>query len=117
MLQPHTNGAAGRSVPSLTESLDHMVDAAQKVVGDEVNLLRVEVSSAASTALHGGAMLLLGTAWLAIGWVVALMAAFQIVAPRLGTLATLGALAALNLVPGIALLAGARRALTELGNG
>jgi uncharacterized membrane protein YqjE len=112
-----TNGSAERSTPSVTESLDRMVGAAQKVVGDEVSLLRVEVSSAVSRAVQSGAMLVLGAMLLAIGWAIVQMTAFQILAPRLGTLGTLAALAAVNLLLGIALLVGARRRLAELGHG
>jgi Putative Actinobacterial Holin-X, holin superfamily III len=112
-----TNGSAERSTPSVTESLDRMVDAAQKVVGDEVSLLRMEVSAAVSRALRSGAMLFLGTVLLAIGWVIVQMAAFHLLAPRLGTLGTLAALAAVNLLPGIALLMGVRRGWAEVGHG
>ena len=117
MLQVESNGAVQRPVPSLTESLDRMVDAAQKVVGDEVSLFRADVTSATTNALHSGGMLLLGTAFLAIGWATALMAAFQVLAPRVGALATLVGLALLNLLGGVLLLVGARRRLKEIGNG
>ncbi len=117
MLEPETNGSAVRPVPSLTDSLDRMVDAAQKVVGDEISLLRVEVMTTVSTALRGAVMVLLGTALLTLGWVVVLMGAFQLLTDRLGSLGALGVLAAVNLVPGIVLLVLARRGWTELGNG
>ena len=117
MLQPQTNGGGPREVPSVTESLDRMVDAAQKVVADEVNLLRVEVFSAATAALLSGVLLLLGTALVTIGWVIVLMTLFEVMAPRLGTLGTLAALAGLNLLPGIVLLVRARGGARELGHG
>jgi hypothetical protein len=117
MLQVESNGAAQRPVPSVTESLDRMVDAAQKVVGDEVSLLRADVTWATTHAVQSGAMLLLATALLVIGWVIALMAAFQVMAPRVGTLETLVGLALLNLLGGVLLLVGARRRLKEVGNG
>jgi Putative Actinobacterial Holin-X, holin superfamily III/Luciferase-like monooxygenase len=117
MLQVESNGAVQRPVPSVTESLDRMVDAAQKVVGDEVSLFRADVTSATTHALQGGAMLLLATAMLAIGWVIALMAAFQVLASRVGALETLVGLAVLNLLAGVLLLMGARRRLKEVRNG
>jgi len=117
MLQVESNGAVQRRVPSLTESLDRMVDAAQKVVGDEVSLFRADVTSATTRALQSGGMLLLATAFLVIGWVIALMAAFQVLASRVGALETLVALALLNLLGGLLLLVGARRRLKEVGNG
>lgn len=116
-MELQTNGSGERPVPSLADSFERMVDAAEKVVGDEVDLLGVEVSSVVSEALQSGALLLLGTASLAIGWVIALMAAFQVLAPRLGTLGPLVALAALNLVAGVVLLGVARRQLRGLGHG
>ncbi len=111
------NGSDQRPAPSLTDSLDRMVDAAQKVVGDEVSLLGVELSSALSGALRNSALMLLATVLLAIGWVIALMAAFEILAPRFGALQTLGALAALNLLGGGVLIVGARHRLKDIGDG
>src|SRR5262249_21011536 len=116
-MQLQTNGSGERPVPSLADSFERMVDAAEKVVGDEVDLLGVEVSSVVSEALQSGALLLLGTASLAIGWVIALMAAFQVLAPRLGTLGPLVALAAFNLVAVVVLPGVARRQLRGLGDG
>jgi hypothetical protein len=116
-MQLQTNGSDQRPVPSLTDSLDRMVDAAQKVVADEVNLLRVDVSSAVAGALQSGALLLIGTAFLAIGWVIGLMAAFEMLAPRFGALGVLAALAAVNLLGGVGLLVGVRRYLKDLGDG
>ena len=57
-----------------------MVDAAQKVVADEVNLLGVEVSFGISTAFESSVLLLLGTLFLAIGWVLVLCGAACIAA-------------------------------------
>jgi hypothetical protein len=117
MLHLQNNGAVQRPVPTVTESLDRMVDAAQKVAGDEVALLRAEVGSAASAAIQSGAMLLLATAMLATGWVTATMAVFQLLEPRLGTLATLASLSVLDIVCGVLFLVGARRRLKELRDG
>jgi len=112
-----TNGATERSVPSVTDSLDRMVDAAQKVAADEVSLLGAEVSSGISTAFQSSVLLLLGTVFLAIGWVLVLMTTFEAVAPRAGGFAALGLLAVCTLVPGIALLLVGRRRLKEIGRG
>jgi uncharacterized membrane protein YqjE len=114
---PQTLDSAERTVPSVTDSLDRMVDAAQNVVGDQVQLLRVEVTSAVTSALQSGALVLGGTALLVVGWIIALMAAFQLLAPHLGTLGTLVVLVALNVLPGIALVMGAWRGAAELGRG
>jgi hypothetical protein len=117
MLHLQNNGSVQRPVPTVTESFDRMVDAAQKVAGDEVALLRTEVSSAAAAAIQGGGMLLLATTLLEIGWVIAMMAAFQLLAPRLGALATLAGLSGFNVLCGVLFLVGARRRLKELGHG
>jgi len=111
------NGTVERPVPTVAESFDRMVDAAQKVAGDEVALVRAEISSATSAAIQSSALLLLGTAMLAIGWVIAMMAVFQVLAPRLGTLGALACLAAFNILCGVFLLVGARRRLKELRDG
>src|SRR5262245_25668686 len=92
------------AVPSVTESLDRMVEAAQNVAGDELKLLRIEAMAAVTSALRSGALGLGGTLFLAIGWIIALMAVFLVLAPRLGTLATLGVLIAANVLPGVALV-------------
>ena len=112
-----TKVARERPVPTVTDSLDRMVDAAQKVVADEVNLLGVEVSSGISTAFQSTVLLLLGTVLLAVGWVLVLMAAFEALAPRVGGLAASGLLAVCNLVPGIVLLVVGRRHLKAIANG
>lgn len=116
-MQLQTNGARERPAPSVTDSLDRMVDAAQKVVADEVSLLGDEVSSGISTAFQSTVLLLVGTVLLATGWVLVLMAAFEALAPRVGGLAALGLLAVCNLVPGIGLLLVGRHRLKDIGNG
>lgn len=110
-------GVVERPAPSVTDSLDRVVDAAQNVVADQVELLRVEVASAVTSALHSGAMLCVGTALLALGWVLVLMVGFQLLAPRLGPLGALAVLAAINLIGGTALMAGARRDSGESDRG
>jgi hypothetical protein len=116
-MQLQTNGARERPLPSVTDSLDRMVDAAQKVVADEVNLLGVEVSSGISTAFQSTVLLLLGTVLVALGWVLVLMAAFDALSPRIGALTALGLLAVCNLVPGIVLLVIGRRHLKDIAHG
>ena len=117
MSRPQALHPAERTVPSVTDSLDRMVDAAQNVVGDQVQLLRVDATAAVTSALQSGALVLGGTALLVVGWIIALMAAFQLLAPHLGTLGTLAVLVALNVLPGIALVVGAWRGAAELGRG
>jgi len=112
-----TKVARERPIPTVTDSLDRMVDAAQKVVADEVNLLGVEVSSGISAAFQSTVLLLLGTVLLAVGWVLVLMSAFEALAPRVGGLAAFGPLAVCNLVPGIVLLVVGRRHLKAIANG
>jgi hypothetical protein len=105
------------AVPSVTESLDRVVDAAQNVVGDEVKLLRVEAMSSITSALRSGAMALGGTMLLGIGWIISLLVGFLVLAPRLGTLPALGVLIAANVLPGVALVLGAWRGFSEPGRG
>src|SRR4029450_1532497 len=105
------------TVPSVTDSLDRMVGAAQNVLGDEAKLLRVEVTSALTSALRSAAMALGGTVFLSVGWIIALMAVFQLLVPRLGTLGTLAVLIAANVLPGIGLVLGSWRGAKEPGRG
>ena len=116
-MQLQTNGASERPVPSVTDSLDRMVDAGHKVIADQVNLLGVEVSSGISTAFQSTVLLLLGTVLVALGWVLVLMAAFDALSPRIGALTALGLLAVCNLVPGIVLLVIGRRHLKDIAHG
>jgi hypothetical protein len=116
-MQLQANGARERPVPSVTDSLDRMVDAGQKVIADQVNLLGVEVSSGISTAFQSTVLLLLGTVLLGLGWILVLMAAFNALSPRIGALPALGLLAVCNLVPGIVLLVIGRRHLKAIAHG
>src|SRR5262249_60251965 len=61
-MELQTNGSGERPVPSLADSFERMVDAAEKVVGDEVDLLGAEGPSVVSEALQSGTPLLLRTA-------------------------------------------------------
>lgn len=115
MSRPQALRPAEPTAPTVTDSLDRMVDAAQNnVVGDQVLLLRGGVTSAVGWALQSGGPVLGGTALLVVCWIIALMATFQLLAPDLGTLGTFGVLIALNVLPGIAILV-AWRGAAELG--
>jgi uncharacterized membrane protein YqjE len=106
-------GAGERPVPTVTDSLDRVVDAAQSLVEDRVELLKVEATSMVTSALLSGALGLAGAALVGLGWLIVLMAAFQVLVPPIGTLGALAALAAVNLLPGIVLLVLARRGFAE----
>ena len=105
------------TVPTVSESLDRMVDAAQNVLADEMRLLRVEAITSVNAALRSAALMAAGTLLLGVGWIIALMAVFQMLAPHLGTLETLGTLIAANVLPGLALVLAARRRTPESGHG
>jgi hypothetical protein len=105
------------TVPSVTESLDRMVDAAQNVVADEMKLLRVQAITSINTSLRSAGMLAAGALLLGVGWIIALMAVFQVLAPRLGTLETLGVLIAANVLTGLALVLAAGRRTSGSGRG
>jgi Putative Actinobacterial Holin-X, holin superfamily III len=98
-----------RPTPTVTESLDRVVDAAQNVVGDQIDLLRAEAESAVVGALRSTATMLAGVVLLLIAWAIILAAAYDLLVPRTGSLGGLAILAAANLVPGVALLVTARR--------
>jgi hypothetical protein len=94
--------------PTVADSLDRVVEAAQHVVGDEIGLLRVEVSSAVGSAARSAVMMLAGAILLTISWVAFLIAGYAALVPTVRALYALLLLAAVNLVPGIGLLLAAR---------
>jgi hypothetical protein len=109
--------AAERPVPTVTDSLDRVVDAAQDVVVDHIALLRLEASAALTSAVRRGALLLIGGVLIAMAWVLLLLAAFDIMAPRLGSPSSLAILAGANFVPGLGLVLAPRGVTAERGHG
>jgi hypothetical protein len=107
--------------PTVTDSLDHMVNAAQNVVGDQIGLLKFEVTTTMTALmmalLRAAAMALLGTAMLLIGWVIVLRAALQALEPRIGGVGAVASLVAVNVVLGVGLLMAAARARGEVRRG
>jgi uncharacterized membrane protein YqjE len=97
------------TLPSVTESLDRVVDGVQKVVGSQLDLFRLDVSSAATSALLQGAMAMGGILFLIMGWGVFLVAAYWTLEPSTGALPALAVLGTANVVVGLSLLAGTRR--------
>jgi hypothetical protein len=103
--------------PTVTDSLDHMVNAAQNVVGDQIGLLKFEVTTTMTALLRAAAMALLGTAMLLIGWVIVLRAGLQALEPRIGGVGAVASLVAVNVVLGVGLLMAAARARGEVRRG
>src|SRR5262245_18673015 len=104
-------------VPTVSESLDRMVGAAQEVIADEVKQFRAEATTSINSALRSAALMAAGTLLMGVGWIIVLMAVFQVLAPRIGTLQTLGVLIAANLLPGLVLVLAARHRTPESAHG
>lgn len=99
--------------PTVTDSLDRVVDAAQNVVVDHIQLVRLEVQTAVRGALQSGVLFGVGSWFLALAWVIGLMAGFTLLGPRLGANGTLLVLAAVNLAVGAVLIAFGRRTVVR----
>ncbi len=94
--------------PTVVEALDRAVDAVQNIVGDQIALLKTDVSTATRSAVRTTAMVIAGSVFLLIGWVIALMFANVVLAPRIGVMRSLLALAGTHLVIGAGLFIAAR---------
>ena len=109
-----TNGGYARQfpvaapAPTVADSLDRVVDATQNLVGDQIDLLRAELTSGFRSTARVGAMLVSGAVLVTLSWVALLMAGYAAVVPLLRPELALVLLGAINLVPGLGLLLAAR---------
>ena len=98
-------------VPSVPGALDRLVDAAQQVVADQVDLVRLEARETLRRTLSGAALLMLATLLAAMAWGAIMIAAHDLLAQRMAPWQSLGVIGLANgfLAAG-AVTAGIRRA-------
>jgi hypothetical protein len=121
VLVPPGNGAAplvsairaseAHVVLSVPGALDHLVEAAQQVVADQVSLVRLEAHETLRRTLNGAALLMLGTLLAAMAWGAVMIAAHDLLAQRMAPWQSLGVIGLANGFLGAgAVIAGVRRA-------
>jgi len=98
-------------VPSVPGALDRLVDAAQQVVGDQVDLARLEAHETLRRTLSGAALLMLGTLLAAMAWGAIMIAAHGLLVQRMAPWQSLGVIGLVNGFLGAgAAIAGVQRA-------
>jgi hypothetical protein len=98
--------------PSVTQSLDRLVDAAQGLAADQIGLIRLEVEATLVRLSIGGLFVILGLLTMISGWVAGLCALHLVLSQYMHPAASLGLLAVTTLVVGAAVAhQGGRRLL------
>jgi len=98
-------------VPSVPGALDRLVDAAQQVVTDQVDLALLEAHETLRRTLSGAALLMLGTLLAAVAWGAIMIAAHELLVQRMAPWQSLGVIGLVNGFLGAgAAIAGVRRA-------
>jgi len=98
-------------VPSVPGALDRVVDAAQQVVADQVDLALLEARETLRRTLSAAALLVLGTLLAAVAWCAIMIAAHELLVQRMAPWQSLGVIGLVNafLAAGAA-IAGVQRA-------
>jgi putative superfamily III holin-X len=98
-------------VLSVPGALDHLIDAAQRVVADQVSLALLEAHETLRRTLSGAALLMLGTLLAAMAWGAIMIAAHDLLAQRMAPWQSLGVIGLANGFLGAsAVIAGVRHA-------
>jgi hypothetical protein len=98
-------------VLSVPGALDHLVDAIQQVVADQVDLARLEAHETLRRTLSGAALLMLGTLLAAMAWGAIMIAAHELLVQRMVPWQSLGVIGLVNGFLGAgAAIAGVQRA-------
>jgi uncharacterized membrane protein YqjE len=96
---------------SVPGALDHLVDAVQQVVADQVSLAGFEAHETLRRTLSSAALLMLGTLLAVIAWCAIMIAAHELLAQRMAAWQSLGVIGVVNGFLGAgAAIAGVRRA-------
>jgi hypothetical protein len=100
--------------PTVTAALDHVVEAVQRVVADQLRLARVEAESTVKRTLLGAAFITAGALFALVAWVAVCGAGYKTLVETMHPAASFGIIAAVNIVLGGALaLLGMRRITGE----
>jgi len=90
----------GEDQPSLVEAIERVAQAGIEVLDKRFDLIQLEVRSAISRSLAGGAFLIVALLLAIVGWVALMVAGVVLLRPRLGDAGALAAIAAVNFVLG-----------------
>ena len=87
----------------MPDALEHLVEGAQGVITDQLELARLEARDALIGSLTGGGVLLAAAVFVLVGWFALSMAAYTVLVQRLTPWASLCVLAAVNAAIGAVL--------------
>lgn len=91
--------------PTVTHALEHLVEATQGVIKDQLELARIEVRETVRDSLVGAAALLVGGVFLLIAWTTLSMATYVLLIHWVAPWASLCIVAGVNLAIGAAVAA------------
>jgi uncharacterized membrane protein YqjE len=110
MASVHALRASDPSPPSVAQSLDRLVDAAQGLAADQVGLVKLEIESTMVRLSVGALFVVLGLLVMISGWVAGLCGLHLVLSQWMHPAASLGLLAVTTLaVGGAVAYLGARR--------
>jgi len=101
---PATDVGHRDDAPTVTSALDRMVDAAEKVVVDQVRLAKFEAQAALVRTARDSAMIGVGGILVLLAWVFGMVALHALLVRYLDPAASLGIIAGANAVIGAALV-------------
>jgi len=90
----------GEDQPSLVEAIERVAQAGIEVLDKRFDLIQLEVRSAISRSVGGGAFLLVALVVAIVGWVALMIAGQIVLRPSLGDAGALAAIAGVNFVLG-----------------
>lgn len=105
----HAGAAASNGGPSAVDALDRLVDAAQNVISDQIDLARLETRDALRALLVQGALLVLGLCMVGVAWAALMVAADDLIGNRLPPWLRHGTIALVSGGVGVALAIAALR--------
>lgn len=92
------------SEPSLVTSLGRIVEAGQRIVVNRIDLARFDILDVVSRTLRGGAMVMIGSVVLLVGWLELSLAAILLGADYMSLPASAAAVGLLNAAAGAVLV-------------
>lgn len=92
------------SEPSLVTSLGRIVEAGQRIVVNRIDLARFDILDVVSRALRGGAMVMMGSVVLLVGWLALSLAAILLGANYMSLAGSAAAVGLFNAAAGAVLV-------------
>ena len=107
----------GEDTPTVTDALDHVVEAVQRVVNDQIRLARVEAESTLKRTMVGAGMLAGGGLFALVAWIGLCGAAYKALIDVMHPAASFAIVAAVNIaIAGTLAFLGKRRLTGESEN-